>query len=76
MIVYRHALKLISQSFTIIVKCKTFCFKSATLALFIKNYRLYDYDKTFSTVEISLAALPSERYKRNVVRGKLDLVGK
>uniref|UniRef100_A0A336MNG8 CSON004271 protein n=1 Tax=Culicoides sonorensis TaxID=179676 RepID=A0A336MNG8_CULSO len=35
---------------------------------------LYDYDKTFSTVEISLAALPSERYKRNVVRGKLDLV--
>lgn len=30
----------------------------------------------FSIVEIALANLPSERYKRNVVRGKLDLVGK
>lgn len=26
-------------------------------------------------VEIRLLALPSERYKRNVIRGKLDLVG-
>lgn len=39
-------------------------------------FRLYDYDKTFSTVEIALASLPTERYKRNVIRGKLDLVGK
>lgn len=27
-------------------------------------------------VEIRLISLPTERYKRNVVRGKLDLVGK
>lgn len=26
-------------------------------------------------VKIGLSALPSERYKRNVIRGKLDLVG-
>lgn len=30
----------------------------------------------FSVIEVSLASLPTERYKRNVVRGKLDLVGK
>lgn len=30
----------------------------------------------YSVVEVSLANLPTERYKRNVVRGKLDLVGK
>ncbi|KAL4713973.1 hypothetical protein ACJJTC_005604 [Scirpophaga incertulas] len=29
----------------------------------------------YATVEIELAMLPSERYKRNVVRGVLDLVG-
>ena len=29
----------------------------------------------FSTIEVTLASLPTERYKRNVVRGKLDLVG-
>lgn len=29
----------------------------------------------FSIIEVTLASLPTERYKRNVVRGKLDLVG-
>lgn len=29
----------------------------------------------YSIIEVSLASLPTERYKRNVVRGKLDLVG-
>lgn len=29
-----------------------------------------------SVVEIGLINLPTEKYKRNVVRGKLDLVGK
>ena len=29
----------------------------------------------YSLLEVSLASLPTERYKRNVVRGKLDLVG-
>lgn len=29
-----------------------------------------------SVVEIGLVNLPTEKYKRNVVRGKLDLVGK
>lgn len=28
-----------------------------------------------ANVEISTIALPTERYKRNVVRGRLDLVG-
>jgi len=32
---------------------------------------------TFNTsrIELTLDRLPSERYKRNVVRGKLDMVG-
>lgn len=30
----------------------------------------------YATVQIELAMLPSEKYKRNVVRGVLDLVGK
>jgi amiloride-sensitive sodium channel len=30
----------------------------------------------YSLIEISLANLPTERFKRNVVRGKLDLVGR
>lgn len=30
----------------------------------------------YSVIEVSLANLPTERYKRNVVRGKMDLVGK
>lgn len=32
--------------------------------------------ENYATIEIGLAMLPSERYKRNVVRGALDLVGK
>lgn len=31
--------------------------------------------ENFATVEIELAMLPSERYRRNVVRGILDVVG-
>ncbi|XP_058817036.1 sodium channel protein Nach isoform X1 [Topomyia yanbarensis] len=35
---------------------------------------LYTSEKRFSTIDIDLSALPTERYKRNVVRGRLDLV--
>lgn len=37
---------------------------------------IFDSDRRYSTIEIQLSALPTERYKRNVVRGRLDLVGK
>ena len=33
-------------------------------------------NEPYSLIEVSLANLPNERFKRNVVRGKLDLVGK
>lgn len=33
------------------------------------------HQRSLSIVEIGLAGLPTERYKRNVVRGTLDLVG-
>lgn len=33
-------------------------------------------DKDHAVIEFTLERLPSERFKRNVVRGKLDLVGK
>nr|XP_029729201.1 sodium channel protein Nach-like [Aedes albopictus] len=35
---------------------------------------IYNPENRYSTIEIELAALPTERYKRNVVRGRLDLV--
>uniref|UniRef100_U5ETC3 Putative pickpocket 13 n=1 Tax=Corethrella appendiculata TaxID=1370023 RepID=U5ETC3_9DIPT len=35
---------------------------------------LYDGEKVYSEIEIELSSLPSERYKRNVIRGRLDLV--
>ncbi|EDS29204.1 pickpocket 13 [Culex quinquefasciatus] len=36
---------------------------------------IFNPEKRYSTIEIELSALPTERYKRNVVRGRLDLVG-
>ncbi|XP_055632460.1 sodium channel protein Nach [Toxorhynchites rutilus septentrionalis] len=35
---------------------------------------LYNREKRCSTIEIELSQLPTERYRRNVVRGRLDLV--
>ncbi|XP_058059902.1 pickpocket protein 28 [Anopheles bellator] len=35
---------------------------------------IFDAERRYSTIEIKLSALPTERYKRNVVRGRLDLV--
>lgn len=40
----------------------------------MKDFKTSTSDN-FATIEIGLAKLPSERYKRNVVRGALDLVG-
>lgn len=34
------------------------------------------HHRPVSEITIALSALPTERYKRNVIRGKLDLVGK
>lgn len=38
-------------------------------------FSINGYQRSLSVVEIGLAALPTERYKRNVIRGTLDLVG-
>lgn len=35
---------------------------------------IYGHSSPLSMVTIELASLPTERYKRNVIRGKLDLV--
>lgn len=35
---------------------------------------IYGHSSPLSMVTIALASLPTERYKRNVIRGKLDLV--
>lgn len=39
-------------------------------------FSIFGSSQPISKVQIGLAALPTERYKRNVIRGKLDLVGK
>lgn len=41
----------------------------------IRVHSIYGHPRPISMVKIGLSALPSERYKRNVIRGKLDLVG-
>lgn len=38
-------------------------------------FSILEHQRPMSTVEIGLIDLPTEKYKRNVVRGKLDLVG-
>lgn len=43
--------------------------------IYLKHFSIYNQNPV-SKVEIALVELPTERYKRNVVRGKLDLVGK
>lgn len=37
---------------------------------------IYGQQTPVSKIEVGLIELPTERYKRNLVRGKLDLVGK
>lgn len=37
---------------------------------------IYRIKEDFAAIEFTLERLPSERFKRNVVHGKLDLVGK
>lgn len=52
--------------------------------IFVRNFMqniqfylfLYRIQMDHAIVEITLERLPSERLKRNVVRGKLDLVGR
>lgn len=39
-------------------------------------FSILEHQRPMSVVEIGLINLPTEKYKRNVVRGKLDLVGK
>lgn len=41
----------------------------------MKDFKVITGDP-YATVQIELAMLPSEKYRRNVVRGVLDLVGK
>lgn len=43
--------------------------------MFIYLSSIEETENPISTVTIGLSALPTERYKRNVIRGKLDLVG-
>jgi hypothetical protein len=39
------------------------------------NVLFFSFSEEFAIVDLSLERLPTERFKRNVVRGKLDLVG-
>lgn len=38
-------------------------------------YEYYSYRGRYSFVEIKMEYLPTEKFKRNVVRSRLDLVG-
>lgn len=41
----------------------------------MENTFVFRIAEDYAIVELSLEHLPTERFKRNVVRGKLDLVG-
>lgn len=61
----------------IVCNCLPSCNEVDILVIHETRDNIYDPDvDPYSIIEVSLANLPTERYKRNVVRGKLDLVGK
>lgn len=47
-----------------------------TFTPFTFLFSIFGSSQPISKVKIGLATLPTERYKRNVIRGKLELVGK
>lgn len=61
----------------IVCNCMPSCDEVDILVVHETRDNIFDANTDpFSIIEVSLANLPTERYKRNVVRGKLDLVGK
>lgn len=54
------------------IKFKYLCVKNVKQFFFFHS--IYGHSNPLSMVTIGLASLPTERYKRNVIRGKLDLV--
>lgn len=60
----------------IVCDCMPSCNEVDILVIHETRDNIYDPQvDPYSIIEVSLASLPTERYKRNVVRGKLDLVG-
>ncbi|XP_055386262.1 sodium channel protein Nach [Condylostylus longicornis] len=58
----------------LICDCYPSCTEVDISVIYDNRENLYGHEKPISFVEIGLVDLPTERYKRNVVRGKLDLV--
>lgn len=61
-----------SQAYGLYCDCLPSC-TEAEISV-VKDFKEPNTRK-YSTVGIGLSTLPSERYRRNVVRGVLDLVG-
>lgn len=60
----------------IVCDCLPSCYEVDILMIHETRENIYDPTvDPYSIIELALANLPTERYKRNVVRGKLDLVG-
>lgn len=61
----------------IVCNCIPSCNEVDILTIYEARNNIFDPNvNPYSIIEVALANLPTERYKRNVVRGKLDLVGK
>jgi hypothetical protein len=60
----------------IVCDCIPSCNEVDILTIYEARNNIFDPNVSpYSIIDVSLANLPTERYKRNVVRGKLDLVG-
>lgn len=60
----------------LVCDCLPSCTEVDITTVYDSKDNIYGYQNPVSKIEVALIELPTERYKRNLVRGKLDLVGK
>jgi len=60
----------------LVCDCLPSCTEVDITTVFDSKENMAGSQNPVSRIEVGLIELPTERYKRNLVRGKLDLVGK
>ncbi|KAL7741307.1 hypothetical protein ACLKA6_013755 [Drosophila palustris] len=58
----------------LVCDCLPSCTEVDITTVYDSKDNMYGYETPLSKVEVALMDLPTERYKRNLVRGRLDLV--
>lgn len=60
----------------LVCDCLPSCTEVDIITVHDSKDNIYRQQTSVSKIEVGLIELPTERYKRNLVRGRLDLVGK